>query len=218
MTDATGESRDLPRRDENSATIGRRQVLQLVAGTGIVGGFAASAAGCRADHATPPSPATVHTLAEADFALLSQLTSLIIPKTDTAGAIEAGVPDFIDAALATGLAAELARRPGSSNAFLDNLPALFADGLKWINTQAQSAHGKDFLALAETEQFALLEPAYRAVETGDAGSRSAQFLQTLKTLTVVGYYTSRQGLLEELNYQGNTAHSGLHGGCTEKSV
>jgi gluconate 2-dehydrogenase gamma chain len=200
-------------RIDGSDVIGRRQALQLLCSAGVAGGLATSAA-CHSNHGGKEGRASAapiqHTLSEPDFALLSRLTEIIIPKTDTAGAIEAGVPEFVDAALAAAEVVAISARPDMPT---DNLPVLFADGLRWIDEQAKTAYGHGFLELAETRQFALLESSYAAVEASTAIHRSAQFLRTLKNMTVEGYYTSQEGLIDELGYKGNTPHNIAEEGC-----
>src|SRR5207244_3921023 len=93
-----------------------------------------------------------------------------------------------------------------ADVFWDNPRVLFADGLRWMEEQTHTAHGKGFLELDEARQFTLLEAAYTALEAGNTLGRSAQFLRALKNLTVEGYYTSQEGLLNELGYKGNTPH------------
>jgi hypothetical protein len=144
------------------------------------------------------------TLAEPEFALLSRLTALIIPKTKTGGALEAGVPDFIDASLAAISGAQMAAMTGSADVFWDNAAILFADGLHWIDAQAITAHSKAFLELDEAVQVSTLEAAYAALGAAGSSGRNAQFLRALKSMTVHAYYTSEVGLIEELGYSGNT--------------
>jgi hypothetical protein len=122
-----------------------------------------------------------------DFATISRVTELIIPETDTPGAIAAGVPAYIDQA-------------ASRNA---DFQLLISDGLRWLDTEAaQKGAGKSFLELSESEQVSLLQPL---CETYDAGNgryiRSIQFFSLIKNLTADGYYTSQIGLVQELGYQ-----------------
>src|SRR5690348_11685951 len=100
MRKQTFGQREQVGKDGAVPVIGRRRALQLLGTVGIAGGLAGSS-GCHSDHEVRRDnvQAPIRTLSEADFRLLSRLTELIIPKTETAGAAEAGVPEFIDAAL-----------------------------------------------------------------------------------------------------------------------
>ncbi len=71
----------------------RRKVL-----AGITGGAAAIALPPVLGQPAPSSSKT--TLSPQEFALLSELTDRIIPRTETPGAVDAGVPGIIDAGLA----------------------------------------------------------------------------------------------------------------------
>lgn len=193
---------------EDPAVIGRIQALQLLGSLGVGVGLGATS-GCQSDHDTTHSneaqAKTPRTLSESDFRLLVRLTETIIPKTDTAGAIEAGVPDFVDAALSAMSPAQLAALAGSAEGFWDNLPALFAEGFRWIEELSLGLHGKSFLELGDSQQFTLLESAYAAAETDNSFGRRARFLRALKHLTAEAYYTSQEGLINELGYKGNMA-------------
>ncbi len=199
--------------------IGRRKALQLLGLAGIGSAFVKGSGGTIAYGAAdaPPRPARpAHSLPDADFTLLSRLMEIIIPKTDTAGAIEAGVPEFVDSALATMSGPQMATMSGSADVFWDTPPVLFSDGLLWIRGQARARKGGDFMALAESDQVSLLEGLFAEVETGTMMGRGAQFLQSLKTLTVNAYYTSEDGLLKELGYKGNTMRMGFRMDCDPK--
>jgi gluconate 2-dehydrogenase gamma chain len=199
--------------------IGRRKALQLIGLAGIGGAFIKGPGGTVAYGAAdaPPQPARpANSLPEADFALMSRIMEIIIPKTDTAGAVEAGVPEFVNQALVTMSGAQMATMSGSADVFTDNPQVLFADGLQWIRSQARARKGKDFMELAESDQISLLEGLFAEVEAGHTMGRGAQFLQSLKTLTVSAYYTSEDGLLNELGYKGNTMRMGFHMDCDPK--
>lgn len=186
---------DTRREAVEGAKLNRRQTLQFLGCLSVTGGM--SVAGCEANrqsNAEPSPPAAPRVLSEAEFALLSRLTELIIPKTDTAGAIEAKVPEYIEA--------EIAVNPQYYVG--DDLRVLFADGLRWIDAASQAKFKRDFLQLNESEQYRLLEPLCAAADAGELRGRSVQFMRTLKNMTVDGYYTSQVGLMDELRYQGNT--------------
>jgi hypothetical protein len=119
---------------------------------------------------------------EADFRMVSRIADLIIPATDTPGAVGAGVPMYIDTVVA--------RNKGQQT--------LVTEGLAWLAQQ-------NFMELPEAGQLAILQPLCDAADAGDLKQRHVQFFQVLKSLTADGYYTSQIGLMKELGYSGNTA-------------
>ncbi len=144
------------------------------------------------DHTHPPPAAgNPHFFNETDFTTVSRIADLIIPPTDTPGAIQAGVPDYIDSLVARNTDHQL----------------LMADGLRWLDSEARKNGAQDFIGLSEAQQLAILEPLCDAADqkSNMAQGRNVQFFGLFKSLTADAYYTSRIGLIEELGYQGNTA-------------
>jgi gluconate 2-dehydrogenase gamma chain len=115
-----------------------------------------------------------------DLKLLSMMTDLIIPATDTPSASAAGVPAYMDLVVS--------RNEGHQK--------LFAEGLAWLKEQS-------FVDLAEEAQYRLLEPLCLAADSGKASSMPERFFAAVKSLTADGYYTSKAGLITELGYKGN---------------
>jgi hypothetical protein len=100
---------------------------------------------------------------------LSAITELIIPKTDTPGARDAGVPAFIDHMLAAWYPA-------------DERDQLLA-GFKAIDTAA----GGSFTRLPPADQVALLT----RLDGGKGQPASAEWaVRRIKSLTEYGYFTS----------------------------
>jgi len=125
-----------------------------------------------------------------DFETISRISELIIPASDTPGAIEAGVPEYIDIVIARDTDQQL----------------LTADGLRWLDSEAgRITQGKNFLDLREEQQVSLLEPLCEAADANSSIVRNVQFFALIKRLTADGYYTSKIGLIDELGYKGNTA-------------
>lgn len=116
------------------------------------------------------------------FRVISRIADLIIPATDTPGAVGAGVPIYIDMVIG--------KNKGQQK--------LVAEGLEWL---AQ----KNFMDLQEEAQLAILHPLCEEADAGDSKEREVQFFRLMKSLTADGYYTSQIGLLKELGYSGNTA-------------
>ena len=124
------------------------------------------------------------------------LCELIIPKTDTAGATDAGVNRFVDAVIADADAPD-------RDAFLN--------GLGWIDRRAKELHGEDFVALTAEQQTAIVSRI-----SGDAASAAPEgvaFFKSIKALTITGYYTSKAGMAQELGDDGRVVFPG-YAGCT----
>ena len=142
------------------------------------------------EHGTSQSPNRF--LNETDFRMISRIADLIIPATDTPGAVQAGVPEYIDLVIS---------RESQHQ-------SVIADGLRWLDTQAKEHGAGKFLELDENRQLAILEPLCEAADTEKTPGRNVQFFALIKRLTADGYYTSRVGLIDELGYKGNTVRDG----------
>ncbi len=175
----------------------RRENLKIIAAIGATCAFPFSAdelfGGQQHVHAYPgpPAPAgpfTPRFFTADEIKLISRIADLIIPPTDTPGAVAAGVPKYIDFLVSGNPAMQKQIRAG--------LTML----------------GTDFLSKTEAEQIATLRPLSDDADAGriPAGS-AAEVFHTLKNLTCDGYYTSQIGLVQELGYSGNTALASFEG-------
>ncbi|MFL5295911.1 MAG: gluconate 2-dehydrogenase subunit 3 family protein [Phenylobacterium sp.] len=150
--------------------------------------------------------------------VLDAVAELIMPATDTPGAREAGVPQFVDRAVA------------------DYCPPAQAQairaGLDRIEADARAAHGAAFTALTPAQQTALLtrydamardpRPAAPPVGRGEtetglsnrvgpaAPAQATPFFAALKELVTVGYFTSRLGATKAVRYD---LTPGAYRGC-----
>lgn len=152
----------------------RRDMLQAALGGSVtlalVGVHRAVRAGA------DPDAAIEHPFLEpAQKVAIAQLAELIIPRTDTAGAIDAGVPAFIELMLSDWYTVE-ERQP-------------FLDGLAALDEAALATHGSMFADCASEQQAVL----FRDHEGGD-------FYEMARELTTLGYYTSEIGVQAELHY------------------
>jgi gluconate 2-dehydrogenase gamma chain len=168
----------------------------------------------------------------AEYELVSRVADLIIPATDTPGAVGAGVPEYID-------------RVVSLN---PEHQGLMRAGLEWIDGRSRELFAARFLDASEAQQVQMLQPLSDDVDRRQRAALSARyrsggaggsfytprtdateteprpnpasaptespmspadvpvrFFRLFKNLTADGYYTSRVGLLDELGYKGNTA-------------
>lgn len=118
------------------------------------------------------------------LALLREVGELIIPTTDTPGAIAAGVHDFINHFAVYCL----------SHKEQQKLLATLDD----INRAAQTQLGGRFLAADKTAQLQLLNQMEQQ-QNGFSGAQRKQ-LKQLKALVVFGYYSAEIGATQELAY------------------
>jgi hypothetical protein len=110
-------------------------------------------------------------LTPAQARIVGVVADAILPRTDTPGATDVGVTEFVDLIVAKWY------RPDEREQFLA--------GLAEINRRA----GGDFLALPPADQLTLLEALDGA--KGTPGSAEAEF-NRLKSLTIYGYFTSEK--------------------------
>jgi gluconate 2-dehydrogenase gamma chain len=120
-------------------------------------------------------------LPAAQGAVLSAAAERILPRTDTPGAIDAGVPAFIDFLY--------------GEAMTDAERQLLTAGLDEIEAAAKSAHGASFATLTAPQQDAVL----RSVATAQQGKTPSSF-GLLRSATILGYFTSEQVGKNVLNY------------------
>lgn len=123
-------------------------------------------------------------LSRDELLLTGVLAELIIPRTDTPGALAVGVHRTIDHLL------KVAALPPEQ--------ARFKAGLARIEAVAQAREGKRFGALPPVRQTALLQ----ALDTGAAPftGEDRHFFRQLKGQVAFAYYTSEAGATRELAY------------------
>ncbi len=190
-------------------TVTRRDALKLAAvaaATPLLPGGMAEAAGAAA------RPLAGRFFSAPEIALLDELAEMIIPAdAHSGGARAAGVAGYIDGRLAE---------------YDPAIPDLKADRDRWkaglatVDALARETSGKTFLETTPAERLALLKrmakpiaeaerptgepegqpPAVEKPET--AGQR---FFVLLKSWTARGYYTSKVGIHDEMEYKGNRA-------------
>lgn len=133
----------------------------------------------------PAAPAATGVLTPAELALVGAMTEGIIPKTDTPGAVEAGVPQFIALLF--------------SEWFSAAEQSAFRAGLLSFDTASRSRFGRDFAACTgEQRQTLLLEWDDAAAAARENHAASLPPFAQLKSFTVIGYYTSQAGQEQEL--------------------
>ena len=127
---------------------------------------------------------TPRLLTPAQGELLATLCEHILPRTDTPGARDAGVHEFIDLALSLADGEEQLRAVG---------------GLHWVERRAQELHGSTFLGLDPARQIEMLREISDEHEDHPPElSAGAAFFGDLKRRTLFAFYTSRIGRTEAL--------------------
>ena len=119
--------------------------------------------------------------------VLSAACDRIIPATETPGALEAGVPQFIDSAL-------------SGWAEADETQRLRA-GLAWLDAQARAQFGAPYAVVPGEAQDALLAAAEKEADAfATAQPPRPHWFLALRELTTNGYFTSEPGATKALRY------------------
>ncbi len=175
----------------------RRDFLQI---TVMLGGITASGL-VRALTQTAAAPLVApRLLSDAQRVQISVLAELVIPRTETPGAIDAGVPAFIEQIL-TGW-------------YTDTEHRIFMQGLDTLEREAQQRFGQSYSTCSEAQQTLLLAeqevhardqqrlhpPPQASAADKPVIDEQAPFFSKLKELVVVGYYTSERAALTEMVY------------------
>ncbi|HEU4780210.1 MAG TPA: gluconate 2-dehydrogenase subunit 3 family protein [Steroidobacteraceae bacterium] len=161
----------------NSEKLNRRALL-----AGAVFLLGGAAALTRFTRDTGDSQADGPVLDPQRFALLEQVSETMIPATDTAGAIAAGVPEFIR---------EMLNDWGSSAT-----RAEFATVLEAIEQHAWSRFGMTFLDMPPPRRLAVLKEFDAARIAAHDGA-----YRKFKWLVLIGYYHSEAGATQELRFE-----------------
>lgn len=114
-------------------------------------------------------------------ALLDEVVDVMIPATDTPGALAVEVPAFIDSMMTNWASRER--------------QAQFVAALDAIDTRAQSLHNAAFTALTPEQKLDVLR------KHDAEGLAEDNPYRQLKELTLLGYYSSEIGATQELRYE-----------------
>jgi hypothetical protein len=166
------------------------QAAMLLGGALSSGTAMGVLAGCAATPQASQSPAAF--LTPSEMRLTTVMADLILPRTDTPGASDVGVPAFIDRVLA--------------EFYSDQERTIVRAGLARAESEARTAHGRGFHELDAAQQTALMTVYDR--EAVDAAKRASgqadsppHFFRLIKELTTVGFFTSKVGASQVLLYE-----------------
>jgi hypothetical protein len=154
------------------------------------------AAAMEAPTANAPPPPPAHPAASKSAALfftptqrtlVEELSETIIPAdTHSGGAKAAKVVDYIEQEL----------RESTD----DNRKSTWREGLRLVDLMSQHYHGKSFVDSSSEERIAVLTVLS---DNDQIDLPEVRFFGELKHLTVRGYYTSKIGIHDEMEYKGN---------------
>lgn len=154
----------------------RRELVQLLAGAAVA---------LQLPAADPEAPLF---FTKEEYALLDQLTELIIPTDDhSPGAKAAGVAAYIDRTTAEAV------DPDDRNSW--------RNGLKEVDKLSKHLQGKPFLQLSPEQQIAILTKM--SANERKPATPDGKFFTQLKLSTAFAYYSSSIGIHQDIDYKGN---------------
>jgi hypothetical protein len=129
-------------------------------------------------------------LTPAEHTFVEELAETIIPADSVSGGAKAAkVADYIEQTLR--------ERPGITG------QSDFREGLRLIELMSQHHFGKSFVASSSEEKIAVLTVLSKNVSMTELPE--IRFFRDLRELTIRGYYTSKIGIHDDLDYKGNVA-------------
>ncbi len=179
--------------------IDRREALRKTAmmmGAAIsASAFAGLMQGCKT---TPELTYVPQFFSEDQGRIVMEVAEIIIPKTDTPGAKDVGVPGFIDTML--------------KDCYKKEDQDRFLTGLTAFDEEAKTAYGDSFIYCEPEQQVELVKKTHDAAVAEAKENREAKrpFILMTKELTLLGFFTSEPGATQVLQYE---AVPGSYKGC-----
>jgi gluconate 2-dehydrogenase gamma chain len=176
----------------------RREVLRLLAAGTVLQMAPKNLLGLlREAHTRAESQSAPRSLNPHQFALVKTLVDMIIPRTNTPGAVDVGAPEFIDLIL--------------TDWMNEQEKASFLDGLANVDGRSRKLFGRDFVKCFPVQQVEILMQLGEEMEQDVAGDQTRRpegqpnpdknFYVTLRWLILTAYYTSEDGAEKELHFQ-----------------
>lgn len=125
------------------------------------------------ERSAPASQTAGSYLTAGQRALTSAAADRLLPRTDSPGASDVGVPAFIDLLYGEFMTAEERQ--------------LLTTGLATVDAASTSAYGRAFVALTAVEQDGVL----RSIALAEEG-RPQGFFRLFRSATILGYFTSEE--------------------------
>ena len=173
----------------------RREVLRLIATGGLLQLAPANLfAVLREAHELIQSQGALRTLNAHQNATVKAMAEMIIPRTDTPGASDVGIAEFIDLIL--------------TEWYDDAERTRFLSGLAEIDSRCRTLFGKDFVDGSSAQQSdVLVALGEKMEEEGEPRIQTrravmpANFYAMFRELTLTAYYTSEAGATQELHFE-----------------
>ena len=167
----------------------RRELLKMVAAAtgGVVIGGEFFLAGCKNPDAGVGESAT---FGESDIAFLDEVAETIFPKTSTPGAKDARVGQYMSVMV--------------TDCYEAKDQQAFRDGMKKINEACDKMHKHGFMKASPEQRKELLvsldkeRTEYQKTKKKEDPNH---YFQAFKQLTIMGYFTSKEGREGATNYQ-----------------
>lgn len=125
-------------------------------------------------------------LNEEQASIITDVSEIIIPRTDTPGAKDAGVPSFIDQML--------------KEVYSEEDQKKFAEGLAAFNEGAEGEFGEAFAGLDDEDKAAYVRKVHDEAVNSTEERSERPFILTMKELTMLGFFTSEPGATQVLQY------------------
>jgi hypothetical protein len=171
--------------NDSPEMLARRELLRRAAW--VLGGTISAPAalailqGCSAKDAPKAAEWTPKFFKGDESKVVTAIADIILPHTDTSGALDANVPAFIDSMMADVYAVDAQQR--------------FRAGC----AEFAAGQGKAFLDQDRAAQTATVQQALEAALAADAPARP--FILMTRELTLLGFYTSQPGITENMQYE-----------------
>jgi len=167
----------------------RRELLKMVAAAtgGVVIGGEFFLAGCKNPDAGVGESAT---FGESDIAFLDEVAETIFPKTSTPGAKDAKVGHYMTVMV--------------NDCYDKKDQDAFHAGMKSLNEACNKMHGHDFMKAEPAHRKELLVALDKERDEYQKTKKKEDpnhYFQAFKQLTIMGYFTSKEGREGATNYQ-----------------
>ena len=186
----------------NSNTIDRREVLKtltLITGYTLTAGAASAfLAGCKSEGVAASTTGEANILSKEQMETIAAVVERILPKTDTPGALDAGVDQYVS------LAVNKFYKEEDQKKFLDNLGK--------FDKYASDKYKKTFAKLTDENKDDVLK---MMAEEWKKNEKDPHIFKEMRDLTVSGYCTSEQGAKQLVKYD---PIPGPYKGCIDRAT